>query len=92
MLGSLTNFAIGYWGSKAYAQRVLKIPDQEFIKAEARFKKYGVFSLFFAWVPLIGDALTLVAGVLRINIWLFVILVTTGKLMRYIIVSYFVLS
>lgn len=92
VLGSCTNYAIGFWGSKAFVQRVLKIPEGDFIKAEERFKKYGLISLFFAWVPLIGDALTVVAGVLRINIVWFFVLVASGKLIRYIVVSYLVLS
>jgi len=92
VLGAFTNYAIGFWGSKAFVRRVLKIPDAEFIKAEARFKKYGLLSLFFAWLPLIGDVLTVVAGVLRINIFWFFILVASGKLIRYVIVSYVILG
>ena len=92
VLGAISNFAIGYWGSQAFVQRVLKISDAEFVKAEGRFKKYGVVSLFFAWVPVIGDALTVVAGVLRINIWIFLLLVTAGKLIRYLVVSYLILA
>jgi len=92
VLGAFTNYAIGFWGSKAFVRRVLKIPEEDFIKAEERFKKYGVISLFFAWVPLIGDALTVVAGVLRINIVWFFVLVTLGKLIRYVVVSYLILQ
>lgn len=92
VLGALTNYAIGFWGSKAFVRRVLKIPEGEFVKAEERFNKYGLMSLFFAWVPLVGDVLTVVAGVLRINILWFFILVGTGKLIRYVIVSYWVLG
>jgi membrane protein YqaA with SNARE-associated domain len=91
VLGALVNYATGFWGSTFLAQRVFKIPQDDFIKAEKRFKKYGVFSLFFAWVPVIGDPLTLVAGVLRINIILFLVLVTAGKLIRYLVVGYAVL-
>jgi len=92
VLGAFTNYAIGFWGSKAFVRKVLKIPEGEFIKAEERFKKYGLISLLFAWVPLIGDALTVVAGVLRINIVWFFILVASGKLIRYVVVSYLILS
>ena len=92
VLGAFTNYALGFWGSKAFVRRVLKIPEKDFIKAEERFKKYGVISLFFAWVPLIGDALTVVAGVLRINILWFFVLVASGKLIRYIVVSYLILT
>ncbi|MDX2504184.1 MAG: YqaA family protein [Gammaproteobacteria bacterium] len=91
VLGAFTNYAIGFWGSKAFVQKVLKIPEKDFIKAEERFKKYGLMSLFFAWVPLIGDALTVIAGVLRINILWFFILVASGKLIRYVVVSYLII-
>lgn len=92
VLGSLTNYALGYWASKEVIRRWLKISDEEFVRAEQRFVKYGLFSLLFAWVPIIGDPLTVVAGVLRIRLLWFVILVATGKLIRYIIISYFVLQ
>jgi membrane protein YqaA with SNARE-associated domain len=92
VLGAFTNYALGFWGSKAFVHKVLKMPEADFIKAEERFKKYGLMSLFFAWVPLIGDALTVVAGVLRINIFWFFVLVASGKLIRYIVVSYVVLG
>lgn len=92
VLGSLTNYALGYWGSKTAVKKWLRISDEEFVQAEQRFVKYGLFSLFFAWVPIIGDPLTVIAGVLRIRLSWFVILVTAGKLMRYIVISYLVLQ
>lgn len=92
VLGAFANYALGYWGSKALARKVLKVSETEFEKAEARFRKYGLLSLLFAWVPVIGDPLTLVAGVLRVNLLWFLVLVTAGKLLRYLVVSYMVLQ
>jgi len=88
VLGAFTNYAIGFWGSNVVAKNILKISEDEFIKAKERFKKYGLYSLFFAWVPIIGDPLTVVAGVLRINILWFFILVASGKFIRYVIIIY----
>jgi membrane protein YqaA with SNARE-associated domain len=48
-------------------------------------------SLCFAWVPIIGDPITVVAGILRIRFLWFAVLVTAGKLMRYIVISYLLL-
>lgn len=90
VLGSLTNYSLGYWASLAVIKRLLRISEAEFIRAEQRFVKYGLFSLCFAWLPIIGDPLTVVAGILRIRLFWFVILVTIGKLMRYIVISYLV--
>ncbi len=89
VLGSLTNYALGYWVSLEVIKKWLKMSEQEFVKAEQRFVKYGYLSMLFAWVPIIGDPLTVVAGVLRIRLAWFVILVTAGKLARYLVISYF---
>ncbi|MFQ5444930.1 MAG: YqaA family protein [Nitrospinales bacterium] len=88
VLGSLTNYALGYWASLEVIKKWLKISEEEFVLAEQRFAKYGLFSLCFAWVPIMGDPITVIAGILRIRILWFVILVTAGKLMRYIVISY----
>ena len=88
VLGAFTNYAIGYWGGNVVAEKVLKVSEDDFIKAKERFKKYGLFSLFFAWVPIIGDPLTVVAGVLRINILWFSIIVASGKFIRYVAIIY----
>jgi membrane protein YqaA with SNARE-associated domain len=92
VLGSLTNYALGYWASLAFVKKWLKLSEAEFESAEERFKKYGLFSLLFAWVPIIGDPITVIAGILRIRLWLFLILVTIGKLLRYIVISYLTLQ
>ncbi len=92
VLGSVTNYALGFWGSFLIMERLLRLSQTQIARSEQRFKKYGVFSLLFAWVPIIGDPLTVAAGVLKINIYLFLILVTAGKLFRYIIVGIFALS
>ena len=92
VLGSLVNYALGYWASLEIVKKWLKISEQELAKAEQRFVKYGLFLLLFAWVPIVGDPLTIVAGVLRIRLLWFVILVSVGKLIRYVIISYLVLQ
>ena len=88
VLGAFVNYATGFWGSTFAIKKILKTSEKEFIKAKERFKKYGVFCLFFAWLPVIGDPLTILAGVFRINILIFFILVTSGKLIRYLLISY----
>jgi len=92
VLGAFVNYSIGVWGSIFFIRKVLKISEDEFVKAKQRFQKYGVFSLLFAWVPVIGDPLTVVAGVLKINVLIFSIMVTSGKLIRYVIISYAILA
>lgn len=91
VLGSLTNYGLGYWASLGIIKKWLRMSEQEFVSAEQRFNKYGLLSLCFAWVPIIGDPLTVIAGVLRIKLLWFIILVTVGKFCRYLVVSYMVI-
>lgn len=92
VLGSFVNYAIGFWGSVFVVRKVLKISEHKFEKSKQRFAKYGVWSLLLAWVPVIGDPLTLIAGVLRINLFVFFVLVTIGKLGRYMAITYLTLG
>ncbi len=92
VLGSLANYGLGYWGSLGVIKKWLKMSEEEFVRAEQRFAKYGLFSLCFAWVPVIGDPITVLAGILRIRLLWFVLLVSAGKLLRYIVVSYLALQ
>lgn len=92
VLGALLNYALGYWLSLELVKKWLKMSEAEFQKAEQRYQKYGLFSLLFAWLPIIGDPLTVIAGILRVRILWFVILVTLGKLLRYVVTSYLVLQ
>jgi membrane protein YqaA with SNARE-associated domain len=55
-------------------------------RAQRWFQRYGVWSLLFAWLPFVGDALTFVAGLMRVNFALFLLLVALGKGSRYAVV------
>ena len=90
VLGSLVNYAFGYWASFDFIKKIFRVSEQSLVNARQRFEKFGLWSLCFAWVPIIGDPLTLIAGALRVPIVWFLVLVTAGKLARYIIVSYLV--
>jgi membrane protein YqaA with SNARE-associated domain len=57
-------------------------------KATSWFKKFGVWSLLFAWLPIIGDPLTFVAGTLKIRFSFFLLLVSIGKIGRYFFIFY----
>ena len=51
------------------------------------FLKYGKWSLLLSWVPFVGDGLTLIAGVLKVPLYEFVLLVTVAKVTRYVFVA-----
>nr|WP_320166509.1 YqaA family protein [uncultured Methylophaga sp.] len=92
VLGSMVNYALGYWASSAVIKKWLRISESDIRKAENQFKKYGLISLCFAWLPIIGDPLTVMAGLIKIHLGWFIVLVTAGKLIRYIVISQVALS
>ncbi len=51
------------------------------------FRRFGVWSLLFAWPPLVGDPLTVVAGMPRVGLLPFPALVALGKTARYVVVA-----
>ena len=56
-------------------------------RAEKWYRHYGKWSLLLAWVPIIGDPLTVVAGVLRETFWVFLLLVSVAKIGRYLVLA-----
>jgi len=86
-LGACTTFAIGIYGGPFLIERVLRINSESRVKAETFYGKYGLWSILFSWLPVVGDPLCLVAGALRVRFGTFVVLVLIGKLARYGIIS-----
>jgi membrane protein YqaA with SNARE-associated domain len=86
-LGSLVNYILGKY---AYAWSLKKdyVKTLHVTKAKKYFDKYGFIALLFSWLPIIGDPITFVAGVLRYNLSLFLLLVTLSKFTRYVFILY----
>jgi membrane protein YqaA with SNARE-associated domain len=82
-LGSCINWYLGkqclHWQDKKW----FPVKPAQLARAQQRFQRYGLASLLFAWVPVIGDPLTFFAGVMRIRFWQFLVLVAIGKALRY---------
>jgi membrane protein YqaA with SNARE-associated domain len=90
--GALTTYAVGLWGGPFLVQRILRISQESQQRAERYFTRFGSWALLFSWVPVLGDPLCLVSGVLRTRLWRFLILVTVGKFIRYLVVARLVLE
>lgn len=81
-LGSFTNYLLGKYATDfALAKGYMK--EKQLHKATLLFEKYGAWSLLFSWLPLIGDPLTFVAGIVRYVWWKFFMIVCFAKLARY---------
>jgi membrane protein YqaA with SNARE-associated domain len=91
-LGSVANGIIGRQVDRFKHKRWFPMTEVQLHNARNRFNRFGQWSLLMGWLPIGGDALTLVGGIMRVP-WLnFVILVGIGKGLRYAIVLWLVLS
>ncbi len=83
VLGSLVTYGIGRLGNEALHRRWPGMDGARLARAEAWFDRFGKPALLLAWLPVVGDPLCLVAGLLRLRLGWFLPLVTAGKLGRY---------
>lgn len=86
VLGALVNWWLGRYLLHWQGRKWFPFKQRQLDRAESWFGRFGVWSLLLAWVPVIGDPLTFAAGFLRVNVWLFLVLVTIGKAGRYAVV------
>ena len=88
LLGSLLTYLMGRGGNALLHRRWLRIEEHALQRAERWFGRWGLPSLLLAWLPVVGDPLCLLAGVLRVHPAWFVLLVGIGKLGRYAILAW----
>ena len=87
ILGSIFNWFLGIYLLKFQNKKWFPFSKTQIDRSSKWFKKYGKWSLLFAWLPIIGDPITFVAGTMRIKFLIFLLLVSFGKIMRYFFIS-----
>ncbi|MGY9107434.1 MAG: YqaA family protein [Alphaproteobacteria bacterium] len=85
-LGGILNWVLGRYCLKWQDRRWFPFKEDQLTKAQHWFERYGKWSLLLAWLPLIGDPITFAAGILRIRLGIFIVLVGFGKGVRYAVV------
>ena len=90
VLGSIINWILGFYSRNFTIKKWVPFKGKQIENSSRWFNKFGKWSLLFAWVPIIGDPLTLVAVLLRVKFIEFLILVTIGKVSRYFLIYYFI--
>jgi len=86
VLGSVFNWVCGYYVNYFIKKPWFPIKKDKIVKGTEIFNKYGKWSLLLSWVPFIGDPITFVAGTLRFSLVPFLILVSIGKVGRYLVI------
>ena len=87
VLGSLVNWWLGRWVEHFKGRRWFPVSDKQLDKARNHYQRWGHWTLLLSWMPIIGDPLTLVAGVMREPLWRFLVIVSLVKLARYLVVA-----
>ncbi len=87
--GAAVNWLAGRYLLRYQDHKWFPFQANSLSSAQVWFQKYGVWSLLFAWLPVGGDPLTFVAGMMRVPFALFFTLTLIGKSIRYLVVIYF---
>ncbi len=87
VLGSILNWLLGRWLERFRDRRWFPASPENLERAQRWYHRYGKWSLLLSWAPIIGDPITVIAGVLREPLRVFVPLVALAKVARYVVVA-----
>ncbi len=88
VLGSCLNYGVGRMGKLEWIEKYLHVKKKDLDKAEQFMAGRGAWMGFFAFLPVLGSAITIMLGLMRANIVISLISITIGKLFRYLLLIY----
>ena len=88
VLGSVFNYVVGRMGRLDWVERYLHVKPAQLNKAQQFMRGRGAWMGFFAFLPILGSAITIVLGFMRANPTISLISITIGKLLRYVVLIY----
>jgi len=83
--GSLFNYGVGRMGRLEWIERYLRVKRRDIDKAQRFMAGHGAWMGFFAFLPIIGSAITIALGLMRANFFISMLSITIGKVLRYVI-------
>ncbi|HYQ39929.1 MAG TPA: YqaA family protein [Pseudomonas sp.] len=87
VLGSLLNWLLGLHLERFRQRRWFPVGEAHLQRAQRWYRRYGRWSLLLSWLPVVGDPLTLVAGVMRESFWVVLACVILAKGVRYAVLA-----
>ncbi len=88
VLGSVVNYGVGRMGKTEWIERYLHVKKESLDRAERFMAGRGAWMGFFAFIPLLGTAITILLGLMRANVLITFVSITLGKLFRYLVIIY----
>jgi membrane protein YqaA with SNARE-associated domain len=88
ILGSCVNWYLGFKIEHYKHKKWFPVSEQKMLQAQGIYQKYGFWSLLLSWVPLIGDPITLIAGLLKENFIRFLLMMILAKTGRYVVLYF----
>ncbi|CAN5440133.1 YqaA family protein [soil metagenome] len=88
VLGSVINWLLGRGIERFRHRRWFPVSEASLSRAQAWYRKVGKWSLLMSWLPVVGDPLTMVAGIMREPLPGFIVLVAIGKVLRYVVIAW----
>ena len=88
VMGSIFNYGVGRMGKEEWFEKYLHVKPEHMDKARRFMRGRGAWMGFFAFIPILGSAITIILGLMRANIAITFLSITTGKLIRYILLIY----
>ncbi|TFL16093.1 YqaA family protein [Jannaschia formosa] len=87
VLGSAVNYALGRLAHRFAGRRWFPVGPEALARAERWYRRWGRWSLLLSWAPIVGDPITVAAGLLRERVAVFLVLVTLAKVGRYAVLA-----
>jgi len=88
VLGSVFNYSVGRMGKTEWFEKYLHVKPKDLAKAERFMAGRGAWMGFFAFLPVLGSAITILLGLMRANVVITFVSITLGKIFRYLVLIY----
>lgn len=84
VMGSMFNYGVGRLGKLSWIEKYLHVKKENLDKAQRFMAGHGAWMGFFAFLPIIGSAITICLGLMRANLLISLVSITIGKFLRYV--------
>lgn len=86
-LGGMTCFFMGSVVKQGWFSAFFKVPREKAQKAEVYIRKYGYWAAFFSFLAIVGEAIVILLGNMRVSWWKVLLAMTLGKFIRYVVIA-----